>query len=170
MFPRFLDFPGKNTGLSCHFLLQGILHTQGSKPGLLHWHADSLPLSLQGRPWRHRGIGKRDKSSQQQRVAHNNQHPKNWLTGSCQQDASPEDTQLRHATHPIYSQHPHSPADGARESPTTWCTGTSAAGRNLLTQRRCATLNTSRHYLGENKWEAFHIHTGFARLRESIQS
>ena len=117
MFPRFLDFPGKNTGLSCHFLLQGILQTQGSKPGLLHWHADSLPLSLQGRPWRHRGIGKRDGSSQQQRVAHNNQHPKNWLTGSCQQDASPEDTQLRHATHPIYSQHPHSPADGAREFP-----------------------------------------------------
>ena len=32
---RFLcsqDFPGKNTGVGCHFLLQGIFPTQGSKP------------------------------------------------------------------------------------------------------------------------------------------
>ena len=30
------DFPGKNTGVGCHFLLQGIFTTQGSNPGLLH--------------------------------------------------------------------------------------------------------------------------------------
>ena len=30
------DFPGKNTGVGCHFLLQGILQTPGSSPGLLH--------------------------------------------------------------------------------------------------------------------------------------
>ena len=30
------DFQGKNTGVSCHFLLQGIFLTQGSNPGLLH--------------------------------------------------------------------------------------------------------------------------------------
>ena len=30
------DFPGKNTGVSCHFLLQGIFPTQGSNPGLPH--------------------------------------------------------------------------------------------------------------------------------------
>ena len=30
------DFPGKNTGVSCHFLLQEIFSTQGSKPHLLH--------------------------------------------------------------------------------------------------------------------------------------
>ena len=29
-------FPGKNTGVNCHFLLQGIFLTQRSKPGLLH--------------------------------------------------------------------------------------------------------------------------------------
>ena len=29
------DFPGKNTGMGCHFLLQGILLTQGSNPYLL---------------------------------------------------------------------------------------------------------------------------------------
>ena len=28
---------GKNTGVGCHFLLQGILKTQGSKPCLPHW-------------------------------------------------------------------------------------------------------------------------------------
>ena len=42
------DFPGKNTGVSCHFLLPGIFPTQGSNPCLfclLHWQADSLPLS-----------------------------------------------------------------------------------------------------------------------------
>ena len=49
---RFLcpwDFPGKNTGVSCHFLLQGIFLTQGSNLSLLHWQVDSL-LSHQGSP------------------------------------------------------------------------------------------------------------------------
>ena len=47
---RFLcpwDFPGKNTGVGCHFLLQRIFPTQGSNPCLLcllHWQVDSLPL------------------------------------------------------------------------------------------------------------------------------
>ena len=30
------DSPGKNTGVGCHFLLQGIFLTQGSNPHLLH--------------------------------------------------------------------------------------------------------------------------------------
>ena len=30
------DFTGKNTGVGCHFLLQGIFPTQGSNLGLLH--------------------------------------------------------------------------------------------------------------------------------------
>ena len=37
---RFLcpwDFPGKNIGVGCHFLLQGIFLTKGLKPSLLHW-------------------------------------------------------------------------------------------------------------------------------------
>ena len=29
------DFPGKNAGVGCHFLLQGIFPSQGSNPGLL---------------------------------------------------------------------------------------------------------------------------------------
>ena len=42
--PGFLclwGFPGKNAGVGCHFLLQGIFLTQGSNPCLLHWQADS---------------------------------------------------------------------------------------------------------------------------------
>ena len=45
--------PGKNTGVGCHFLLQGIIRTQGLNPGLLcllHWQADSLPLRHLGSP------------------------------------------------------------------------------------------------------------------------
>ena len=30
-------FPGKSTGVGCHFLLLGIFLTQGSNPGLLHY-------------------------------------------------------------------------------------------------------------------------------------
>ena len=30
------DFPGKNPGVICHFLLQGIFPTQGLNPSLLH--------------------------------------------------------------------------------------------------------------------------------------
>ena len=36
-----------NTGMCCHFLLQGIFHTQDLNPSLshlLHWQVDSLPL------------------------------------------------------------------------------------------------------------------------------
>ena len=44
------DFPGKKTGVGCHFLLQGIFLTQGSNPHVLHWQADSLVLSHQGSP------------------------------------------------------------------------------------------------------------------------
>ena len=39
------NFPGKNTGMGCHFLLQGIFPTQGLNPCLLCWQAYSLPLS-----------------------------------------------------------------------------------------------------------------------------
>ena len=38
------DSSGKNTGVACHFLLQGIYQTQGSNPHLLrllHWQAAS---------------------------------------------------------------------------------------------------------------------------------
>ena len=45
------DFPGKNTGVGCHFLLHEIFLVQGSRLHLLyllHWQEDSLPLSHLG--------------------------------------------------------------------------------------------------------------------------
>ena len=42
------DFPGKNTGEGCHFLLQGIFPILGLNLCLLLWQTDSLPLSLLG--------------------------------------------------------------------------------------------------------------------------
>ena len=45
------DSPGKNIGVGCRFLLQGIFPTQGWNPCLLHWQADSVPLSHQGSPY-----------------------------------------------------------------------------------------------------------------------
>ena len=46
------DFPGENTGVGCHLLLQGILPTQGLNPSLLpatlHWQVDSSPLDPPG--------------------------------------------------------------------------------------------------------------------------
>ena len=39
-----------HTGVGCHFLLQGIFPTQGLNLPLLHWQADSSPLSHQGSP------------------------------------------------------------------------------------------------------------------------
>ena len=53
---RFLcpwDSLGKNTGVGCHALLQGIFPTQGSNACLLcflHWQGGSLLLDLPGKP------------------------------------------------------------------------------------------------------------------------
>ena len=49
------DFPGKNTGVGCHALLQRVSLIQESNLCLLHWQADSLSLSHQASP-RERGI------------------------------------------------------------------------------------------------------------------
>ena len=44
------DFQGNNTGVGCHFLLQGIFPTQGSNPGLSHCRQTLYRLSHQGSP------------------------------------------------------------------------------------------------------------------------
>ena len=43
-------FSGKNTGVGCHFLLQGIFLTQGSNLGLLHCRQTLYHLSHKGSP------------------------------------------------------------------------------------------------------------------------
>ena len=52
-FPRLLcpwDLPGKNTGVGCYFLLQGIFWTQGLNLQFLCWQVYSLPLNHLGSP------------------------------------------------------------------------------------------------------------------------
>ena len=44
------DFPGENTGVGCHALLQGIFPTQGSNPGLPHLQVNSLLSESPGKP------------------------------------------------------------------------------------------------------------------------
>ena len=44
------DFPGKNTGVGSHFLLQGIFLTQGSNLCLLHCRQILYHLTHQGSP------------------------------------------------------------------------------------------------------------------------
>ena len=46
------DSPDKNTGVGCHFLLQGIFPTQGSNPGLLHQQAGMKQINafIKGAP------------------------------------------------------------------------------------------------------------------------
>ena len=48
--PRPWDSPGKNTGVGCHFLLQGVFPTQGSNPGLPHCRGLLYRLNHQGSP------------------------------------------------------------------------------------------------------------------------
>ena len=54
--PRLLclwDSPGKNPGVGCRALLQGIFMTQGLNLCLLcllHWYEYSFPLALPGKP------------------------------------------------------------------------------------------------------------------------
>ena len=50
------DFPGKNTGVGCHFLLQGIFPTHGSNLGPVHYRQILYQLSHQGSPTRERGL------------------------------------------------------------------------------------------------------------------
>ena len=48
--PPSMRFSGKNTGLGCHFLLQGIFPTKGLNPGLPHCRQTLYHLSHQGSP------------------------------------------------------------------------------------------------------------------------
>ena len=47
------DSPGKNTGMCCHFLLQGIFLTQRLNPGLLHCRQILLLSEPPGKPLSH---------------------------------------------------------------------------------------------------------------------
>ena len=44
------DSPGKNTGVGCHALLQGIFPTQGSNPGFPHCRRILYHIEPPGKP------------------------------------------------------------------------------------------------------------------------
>ena len=46
------NFPGQNTGVGCHVLLQGIFPTQGSNPGLLHCWQIRYHLATREAPYK----------------------------------------------------------------------------------------------------------------------
>ena len=46
------DFPGKDTGVDCHFLLQGVFPNPGIDPGLLHCRQILYQLSYEGSPYK----------------------------------------------------------------------------------------------------------------------
>ena len=50
------DSPGKNTGVDCHALLQGVLPISGIKPRSPELQADSLPSEPPGKP-KNTGVG-----------------------------------------------------------------------------------------------------------------
>ena len=70
------DSPGKNTGVGCHALLQGIFPTQGSNPGLLHWQVGSLLLVPPGKPIK---VTEMDKIENRKKKTEGLAKPKNWF-------------------------------------------------------------------------------------------
>ena len=64
-------FQARNTGVGCHFLLQGIFLTQGLNLHLLrllHWQADSLLLHYLGSPYFLQSALNHHQSSKNQKV------------------------------------------------------------------------------------------------------
>ena len=69
------DSPGKNTGVGCHALLQGMFPTQGSNPHLPHCRLILYQLSHQGSPRILEWVAYLFSSGSSQ--------PRNWTTVSC---------------------------------------------------------------------------------------
>ena len=69
------DSPGKNTGVGCHALLQGIFPTQRSNPGLPHCRWILYHLSHQGSPWILEWVA--------YPFSRGSSRPRNWTVVSC---------------------------------------------------------------------------------------
>ena len=68
-------FPGKSTGVGCHFLIQWIFPAQGPNPGLLHRRLTLYHLSYRGSQF----IGRTDAEAETPILWPSD--VKNWLTG-----------------------------------------------------------------------------------------
>ena len=75
-------FSGKNTGVGCPFLLQGILLSQGSNLRLLHllhWQAGSLPLMPPGQlPWTYSQVMQKSQEADRHKTVHRGSY-NGWL-------------------------------------------------------------------------------------------
>ena len=69
--------PGKNTGVGCHFLPQGIFQTQGLNAGLLHCRQFLYHLSHQG---------SRGRQTQEQFKEQHQTSARTWCTGKTQRE------------------------------------------------------------------------------------
>ena len=69
------DSPGKNTGVGCHDLHQGIFPTQGSNPGLPHCRQILYCLSHQESPWILEWVA--------YFFSRGSSRPRNWTKVSC---------------------------------------------------------------------------------------
>ena len=74
------DSSGKNTGVGCHFLLQGIFPTQGLNPGLPYYRHTLYGLSHQGRQTLRSPL----RSSANTTVSPSQPHKEVWSSGLSQ--------------------------------------------------------------------------------------
>ena len=74
-FPLSMDFQGKNTGVGCNFLFEGIFLTQGSNPSVLHWQADSLTTEPPGKQTSHYLVNARVWETEKQALAWRSSQP-----------------------------------------------------------------------------------------------
>ena len=96
------DSPGKNTGVGCHFLLQGIFLGQGSNPQLLHWQVDFLTTEP---PRKSKGSSQKSWSSSGCLCfSHSPQHPLASPAGSPF-NLFPEPDPLSHHCWPTWRHH-----------------------------------------------------------------
>ena len=108
MFLHPWNFPGKSTGVGCHFLLQGIFPTWGSNlclSSLLHWQAGSLPLVPPGKPTGSTGLYCFTLDYQNRFQTFPWPKPWSWLKFLFLKVISPQTRAIR-PTHYMLSRHP----------------------------------------------------------------
>ena len=85
------DFPGMNTGVGCHFLLQGIFPTQGSNLGLPHCRQTLYCPSYQGSQKKGNNLPKKNKTKQNKKRGNNcpktKKQGRNYVFISCLKNA-----------------------------------------------------------------------------------
>ena len=136
------DFPGKNTGVGCHFLLQGIFPIQGSNPHLLRWQADFLfsqPATREATLGRADCFPQYKDSNANIFLKHLHRHtPKYSLTrfpGTCDLVKGTGSINHQHLTDDVQS-----PVCSLAGTANLWCSEPDPPGWNYLEQDECGHL------------------------------